>query len=247
MNRRTAFLVASLLLAAAVLAYRCWPDTVPHVPAWEPVEGFIREIPDAVRLRHEYHLEQIRKGPLDVIFFGDSIARGWEDHEDLWQQHFAPRHCGLFAASHDTTSNLLWRIDHGELDNVTPKLVIVLIGTNNRKDTSQTAEDIAKGIRTILDRIREKQPQAKILLLGILPQGHRPSASSRIMLDRVNRLISQFSDGKNVFFRDHGPFLLEADGQLSVAVSPDGTHLSRLGYERWAAPMEADLKKLLGD
>ena len=217
------------------------------MPAWEPVEGFNREIPDAVRLRHEFHLAQIRKGPLDLIFFGDSIARGWEDYDDLWATHFAPRRCGLFATSYDTTSNLIWRIDHGELDNVKPKAVVVLIGTNNRKDTSQTADDIAKGIDAIVKRIQVKQPDAKILLLGILPQGRRPTNAGRVMFSSVNAIVAKFADEKTVFFSDHGPFILEPDGRLSEAVSPDGTHLTRLGYERWATALEPDLKKIIGD
>ena len=92
---------------------------------------------------------------------------------------------------------------------------------------------------------KPKQPQAKLLLLGILPQGRRPTDSGRLMFTRVNALIAKLADGKMVFFRDHGPSLLEPDGQLSEAVSPDGTHLSRFGYERWAAVLEPDLKKIM--
>lgn len=247
MTHRAAFLVAILLVAVAVFGYRMWPEHGPRVPAWEPVEGYIREIPDAVRLRHEHHLRQIRKGPLDLIFFGDSIARGWEDFDDLWEKHFASRRCGLFATSHDTTSNLLWRIDHGELEDVAPKVVVVLIGTNNRKDASQTADDIAKGIEAVINRIRVKQPQAKVLLLGILPLCRKPNDSDRVMYRHVNDILAKLSDEQTVFFRDHGSILLEADGQLTEAISPDGTHLTRLGYERWATVLEPDLKKLMGE
>ena len=152
----------------------------------------------------------------------------------------------MFATSHDTTSNLLWRLDHGELDGVSPKVVVVLIGTNNRKDTTQTAEDVAKGIEAVVNRIKAKQPAAKILLLGILPQGRRTSDSGRLMFDRVNALIAKLSDGETVFYRDHGPALLDADGRLTTEVSPDGTHLTRLGYERWAGVLDDDLRKVMG-
>lgn len=247
MTRRTLVLAAILFFAMAWLGYRQWTNRVVHVPAWQPVEGFIREIPEAVRLRHEYHLHWIRKGPLDMVFFGDSIARGWEDYEDLWEKHFGSRRCGLFATSHDTTSNLLWRLDHGELDGYTPRLVVVLIGTNNRKDTVQTAEEIAKGIETILARIRSQQPQARVLLLGILPQGYSPRDPGRDLFRRVNQIVETLSDGKTVFYRDYGPALLEPDGRLSPEISPDGTHLTRKGYERWAEAMEPDLKQLFGN
>jgi lysophospholipase L1-like esterase len=66
------------------------------------------------------------------------------------------------------------------------------------------------------------------------------------MFDRVNELIAKLSDGETVFFRDHGPALLDADGRLTADVSPDGTHLTRLGYERWAAVLDDDLRKLMG-
>lgn len=211
-----------------------------------PEEGFIAEIPDAARLRHEHHLRRIRnvrkEGPVELAFFGDSIARGWEDHDELWNQLFQNRNTGLFATTNDTTSNLLWRIQNGEADGYKARGMIVLIGINNRR--KHNASDTARGIGEVIRQLRLKQPQAKILLIGLLPQGHEPSHKGRVFVNEVNETIKTLADDTTLFFRDYSTTLLNSQGVLDQTISLDGTHLTPQGYQKWAVVLEKDLQQI---
>jgi beta-glucosidase len=182
----------------------------------------------------------------DVICLGDSITREWADHRALWAARVTRRPTAFFAIDGDTTCNLLWRIDHGELDGPPPRLVVVLVGTNNRLEHPDAA-DIADGIRAVVERVRAKVPTAKVLLLGVLPHGRAADGESRRLIADVNDRIAGLADGANVVYRDFGGRLLDPDGTLSEAVSHDGTHLTRAGYERWANALGPVVRELLGE
>ena len=122
-------------------------------------------------------------------------------------------------------------------------LVVLLIGTNNRWVKDDPA-DIALGIAAVVERVREQLPAAKVLVLGILPQGRAADASSRRVFAGVNcRLVDL--DGGPVTVRDVGGCLLEPDGTLSSAISTDGTHLTRAGYVRLADALGPLVRELL--
>lgn len=198
------------------------------------------------RQRHAEFVAASRAGNLDVICLGDSLTWGWDDHRDLWAARVTPRPTGFFAIGGDTTSHILWRVENGELDGPPPKLVWVMAGTNNRWLVDDP-DDIAESVGEIVRRVRAKVPTAKVLVLGVFPQGARPSASSRAMFAEVNRRLPALADGKAVFFRDIGGCLLEPDGTLSDEVSYDETHLTRVGHERLAEALRPILRELLGD
>ena len=142
---------------------------------------------------HKALLEKRKQGVIDVYFLGDSITRRWQgtdypEHKKNWDQNFFGWNAANFGWGGDITQNVLWRLQNGELDGVNPKIVVLMIGTNNlgnmtsSDDTDAQVEQVTRGIRAILDAIREKAPAAKIVLTGITPRndvsGNAPPAGN---------------------------------------------------------------------
>lgn len=213
-----------------------------------PPSGRVPQARD-LALWHQRHAEFVaagRTGQFDVLAIGDSLTWGWNEHRDVWAERVTSRPTGFFAIGGDTTNNLLWRLDHGELDGPPPKLVIVLIGTNNLW-TNPDPADIADGITAVVGRVRERVPTAKVLVLGILPHGYEPTAYGRAVFAAVNVKLAALDDGRTVFVRELGTSLLEPNGTLSERVSYDATHLTREGYIRFADALGPIVRQLIGE
>jgi beta-glucosidase len=201
--------------------------------------------------RHEEKLARIRelageRRPIDLVFIGDSITHNWEkDGQAVWARHYAKYNALDLGFGGDHTENVLWRLQHGEIDGYRPKVAVVMIGTNNTGDRQEDPRTTAAGVRRILDEIRQHQPDTRILLLAVFPRDERPDSALRRLNDRVNAIISGYADGQHVFFLDIARFLTNADGTLSHDVMPDLLHPDEKGYEIWAAQMEPTLLRLL--
>jgi lysophospholipase L1-like esterase len=201
--------------------------------------------------RHEKKLKDIRdlraagKNP-DVVFIGDSITQGWEDAgKKAWDQSFARYNAIGLGFGGDRTENVLWRLQHGELEGYSPRVVVLMIGTNNTGDRMEDARTTAAGIRRLLDEIRLRQPKARILLLGIFPRDEKPTSAPRQLNDRVNGIISGYADDRSIFYLNIGESLMNPDGTISRDVMPDLLHLSDKGYAIWARRIEPTLQRLL--
>jgi lysophospholipase L1-like esterase len=192
---------------------------------------------------HRRFLEQARKGNVDLLFLGDSITQGWNDN-DVWRRYYQPRRAANFGIGGDRTQHVLWRIQNGELDGISPKVVVLMIGTNNA--SSSTPDEIAAGIKAIVGELHRRLPQAKILLLGVFPRGERPTPI-RERLKSVNEKIAVLDDGSQVRFLDISKTFLNPDGTISKAIMPDYLHLSRRGYRLWAEAMEPLLWSMLDE
>lgn len=192
---------------------------------------------------HRRHLERARQGPVGLLFLGDSITQGWNGNE-VWKRFYQPRNAANFGINGDRTQNVLWRIRDGELDGIRPKVVVLLIGTNNLNNA--TTEEIADGVGAIVAEVRHRLPEAKVLLLGIFPRGRKPDAT-REKLGAVNARIARLDDGAHVRFLEIGQVFLEGDGSISREIMPDFLHLSLEGYRRWAEAMEPTLREMLGE
>ena len=134
----------------------------------------------------------------------------------------------------DRTENLLWRLQHGELDGMAPRAVVLLIGTNNTGERLEDPALTVAGIRANLDEIRRRQPQAKVLLLALLPRDEKPDGLLRRHNAKINALLPTLADGRQVVFLDIGSTLTNPDGTLSRDILPDWLHLSPKGYDLWA-------------
>ena len=145
------------------------------------------------------------------------------------------------SASEETA---LWRLENGNIDGISPKLAVVMIGTNNSGDN--TAEQIADGIAAIVGKLRSDLPTTKVLLLAIFPRGENDREARRETNSRANAIIAGFADDEMVHYLDIGPSFLEADYVLSRDVMPDLLHLSEAGYEIWAESIEPEIVRLSG-
>ncbi|UUO06552.1 platelet-activating factor acetylhydrolase IB subunit [Blastopirellula sp. J2-11] len=185
---------------------------------------------------------------IDLLMVGDSITHGWEGKgKEVFAEFYADRNPHNIGFSGDRTEHVLWRFDHGALDNMSPKLAVLMIGTNNvghRKDPSQ---DTADGIKLIVEKLREKLPETKVLILGIFPRSAAKDDEMRKLNDGTNEIIKDLADGKNVFYLNINDTFLTEDGVLTKEVMPDLLHPHAKGYRMWAEAVEPTIAKLMGD
>jgi lysophospholipase L1-like esterase len=197
--------------------------------------------------RHLQVNQRVSQGNVDLVFLGDSITQGWESAgAEVWKKHYGDRKAVNLGFSGDRTQHVLWRLDHGNIDGISPKAVVLMIGTNNSNGEDNTAEEIADGIIAIVEKLRQKLPETKVLLLAIFPRGEEPSPQ-REKNAKASRLASKVADGKMVHYLDIGDRFLAADGTLSKEIMPDLLHPGPAGYEIWAEAIEKKLTELLGE
>lgn len=202
--------------------------------------------------RHALTSAAVKHQQPQLVFIGDSLIHffGGEkfDRPPLrgkasWDEYYAPRNAGNLGCGWDRTKNVLWRLQHGAVDGITPKVAILMIGTNNIP-LANTAADITAGITAIVVELHQRLPAAKILLLGILPQSEKPGWK-RDKITEVNRSIAKLNGTSNVTFVDIGPAFLKPDDLINADLMPGFLHPNEKGYRAWAEAMEPTLKKLL--
>jgi lysophospholipase L1-like esterase len=201
--------------------------------------------------RHDAFVAEARAGGIECLLMGDSITDWWRrTAADLYAQLFEPLDCANFGIAGDRTQGVLWRMENGELEGYSPRLMMLMIGTNNlsgRTSTPNTPAQIAMGIATIVTKFRTTFPDAKVLLLGVFPRGAEPTNPYREPIRQINELIANLDDGEYVRFMDIGDHFLEADGSISEAVMPDGLHPSARGYQIWADAVMPTFREMMGD
>ncbi len=186
-----------------------------------------------------------KQGKVDLIFVGDSITQGWEGNgKQIWAEFYGKRNAANLGIGGDRTQHVLWRLDHGNIDGIAPKLAVVMIGTNNSGDN--TPEEIAAGVKQIVEKLRAKLPQTKVLLLAVFPRGPNTQDARRQVNEKTNEIIAKLADGKMVVYQDIGKKFLEPDGTLSREIMPDLLHLSPKGYQIWAEAIEPTVAEAVG-
>lgn len=231
-----------------------------YVPAGPPLKGgpALRVPADMPSPRtdpnsltaHGQLVEMARKGGIDLYFLGDSVTRRWGTCDAAysemlanWKENFFGWNAGNFGWGGDTTQNILWRIQNGELDGVNPKVIVLLAGTNNL-GAGETSDNVAKGVRAILRVCQQKAPMAKIILTAVLPRDDDPSFKGKI--ERTNRGLARLANGETVRFLDINPMLMGPDGKLKDGMAVDGLHLAVRGYQVWADGLKPILTDWLG-
>ncbi len=200
--------------------------------------------------RHEQKLAEAKKlkGQVDLLFIGDSITHGWDTGgKAVWDEFYAHRRPFNIGFSGDRTEHVLWRFQHGEVDGLTPKVAVVMIGTNNTGHRQDKAEDTSAGVAAILDELAQRMPETKVLLLAIFPRGEQPTDKLRLLNDQINGQLKVLADNERVFFLNINKTFLENDGTLPRVVMPDVLHPNTDGYRLWARAMEPTLRKLMGE
>ncbi len=194
---------------------------------------------------HASFVEIARKGEAQVIFLGDSITAGWKGQPALFDKEFGQYKAANFGIGGDRTQHVLWRVENGEFEGIKPKAVVLMIGTNNSGAADNPPEQVAAGIRKIVQAIHARSPDTKVLLLAIFPRGAgEQNNPGRDKNKAVNAIISKLHDGKKVHYFDIGPKFLIEDGKLTKEVMPDLLHLSAKGYQIWADSIREKLAEL---
>lgn len=202
-------------------------------------------------LAHQQLLAKRAQGGIDVYFEGNSITRRWgaTDYPQFlanWRANFFGWNAADFGWGGDRIENILWRLEHGELDGVNPKVIVLLAGTNNvgkEAGGDERVADITRGIRALIALCQRKAPNATIILTGIFPR-----SDSAVMPEivRINENISRFADGRRVRYLNINDRLADASGKLFEGMTVDGLHPSLRGYQIWADALKPMLTALLG-
>ncbi len=199
--------------------------------------------------RHEGFVAEAKKGGIDLLFLGDSITDAWrrDPAKKIWDREFAQLKAANFGISGDRTQHLLWRIQNGELEGLAPKVVVLMIGTNNigQKDPEPPAS-AAAGVQAIVKEIHARSAKTRILLLGVFPRSEKADHAHRGVVKEINAAIARLDDGgKTVRFLDIGEKFLGPEGAISKEVMPDFLHLSEKGYQIWADAIREPLAAVL--
>ena len=196
---------------------------------------------------HEAFLAEAKKGEAQVVFLGDSITAGWNNQKPLFEKEYAQYKAVNFGIGGDRVQHVLWRVENGEFEGIKPKAVVLMIGTNNAGIADNSPEQIAAGIKNIIDVIHKRSAGTKILLLAIFPRGEKeyPKLNQgRAKNQAVNAIISKFDDGKLVHYFDIGAKFLQADGTLTKEIMPDFLHPKEKGYQIEADAIREKLASL---
>ena len=203
----------------------------------------------ANRFLDKYNEVAALKGKtVDLVMIGDSITHNWESlFTDSWAAFIKGRAVLNLGFGSDATQNVIWRLKHGELDGYTAKAVSLMIGTNNNGNEKSDPANVAEGVKAIVALIREKQPEAKILLHAIFPRGcspESPDAPKRRRNDATNKILADFAkeDG-NIVWIDLTKELTGKDGWVPRSLlHKDETHPNAVGYVIWRKALEPYLK-----
>lgn len=178
----------------------------------------------------------------ELVFLGDSIIARWP--QELLEQNFGEFRPVNLGIGGDWVQNVQWRIQHGVLGQAPIRTVVLLVGANNMSNDF-TQDEIVVGVTKLVENLRATLPQAKILLLGVLPRRVPPTDPIRASISALNAKLQGLADEKSVFFLDVGPALVEPDGSVAPATMPDGLHVAEPGYLRWMEAMKPLLDRIL--
>jgi lysophospholipase L1-like esterase len=253
MNHRFSKLLIALTLISCQACAQVSPPAKPRLSA---SEAFEKQDNGIFLKHHENFLARAKSGPVGLLFLGDSITERWKVAPHIWESYYGKYQPANFGIGGARTQNLIWQIEHGELDGIAPKVAVLMLGTNNSLDYN--AEEIAAADRKIVAMVRARLPQTKILVLGIFPRGPREpkggaitqasvdEAAKRMQtIDAVNRDLAKLDDGKTIRFLDINPVFLGQDGKIPSAIMPDQLHPGPAGYQLWADAMQPLLDSMI--
>ena len=183
----------------------------------------------------------------ELVFLGDSITQGWEGAgKKTWEENFSKYNPLNLGFSGDRTEHLLWRLKNNEenLKKLSPKVAVILIGTNNTGHELRPAADTTAGIKAVLDELKVVWPKTKLLVLSVFPRGADANDKMRKLNDEINVEVAKLADNKTIFVQDISSSFMAADGTLPKEIMPDKLHLSAKGYELWAKAIAPKLKEL---
>jgi lysophospholipase L1-like esterase len=248
MKHRTPSFIAIVAIVSVCCVAKSFAQPA---PADQPVPRADRNS----KIAHEQLLEKAKAGHIDIYFEGDSIIRRWgatdyPQYFENWKQNFFGWNAADFGWGADTTQNILWRLQNGELDGINPKVIVLLCGTNNiggrvPRDVDAKVADVTKGIKTIIETMQRKAPQATIILTAIFPRNDNIAVMPTI--EKINSNLGKLADGKRVRFLNINDKLADGGGRLfDGMMTPDKLHPGVKGYQVWADALKPIFTELLG-
>ena len=226
------------------------------------------------RVRFEHSLERVRQGPVGLVWLGDSITQNWETkgpspyaaYAPVWDRFYGDRAAVNMGFRGDTTANVIWRLDNGEVRGIAPTALVLLIGANNFGRVHWDAAKTLAGINAIITILRRQLPETQILLLGVLPSERSPWITANTAL--VNEELSEtyrhrpyvtFQNVGDLFSRNgklerglyldpHEAVLASHQPGVTTATVPSvALHPDARGMEMIAAAIEPTLHRLMND
>jgi lysophospholipase L1-like esterase len=201
---------------------------------------------------HAELVAKAKSGRIDVYFVGDSLTRRWGalDYPDFlanWKTNFFGWNAANFGWGADRIQNILWRLENGELEEVRPKVIVVLAGTNNVGTVpggDGKVADITRGLRALVTLCQRKAPEATIVLMAIFPRNDNMAVVPEI--ERINANLAGFADGKKVIFLNVNDKLADKSGRLFDGMAADNLHPTLKAYQIWADALKPIFTELLG-
>lgn len=248
-------MIRRILLASFLLAAPAFAKDTPGNTAVVPVSKLENDSYDWWQ-RHEAVLAAKAKIDPEIVLVGDSITHFWGGEPAspglkargpaAWESVFGGKKVLNLGFGWDRTQNVLWRLDHGEVDGLKPKWIVVNIGTNNSSGTSNaranTPAETAEGVAAVLARLKEKSPGSKIILMAVFPRGEKADDPKRAFIGGLNPLLAEVAKKQGASFIDLRDRFLEADGTLPKSLMPDGVHPNEAGYAIWAAALKEAMR-----
>ncbi len=260
MHRKTFVLLAILLLPTLLIAQNPAPAAGGQEPGGPPRGGRGGRGGPALPAnqpaprddnRHKGFLEIAQRGNIELLFVGDSITDFFSNPRgqnpatglEVFNASFGQFKPANFGIAGDTTQGVLWRMQNGELEGFKAKLIVLMLGTNNIN--RNPVDEIVDGDRLIIEEFKKRQPQARVLLLGIFPRNMDPANPLRATIKEINSKLAKLADGSKVSYLDIGEKFLTADGTLTTEIMADGLHPTAKGYQIWADAISDKVKTLM--
>lgn len=206
----------------------------PQNKAWLPTEQWLA--------RHEMY-KQPDRNKCQLVFLGDSITEGWLGNGlSVWKARYEQYNAFNLGIGGDEVQHVLWRVQDGALSGLAPKVLVLMIGTNNIGNVGHKAGEVAMGVGELLHDLHKRLPKTKILLLGVFPRDEQPGTRLRKEISLLNSKLKQYPGHT---YLDIGAAFLNDDKSISPSMMPDYLHLSTEAYAVWADSIEDTLKALM--
>ena len=206
------------------------------------------------QIAHKQLVEKAQKGGIDVYFVGDSITRRWGTKDPQyreffqnWTNNFFGWNAGNFGWGADTTQNILWRLENGELDGVNPKIIVILAGINNVGNVpggEKKVADITRGLKAIVKACQDRAPKAVIILTALFPRNDNMAVVPEI--NQINENLAKMADGKQLRYLNINEKMADKDGKLFPGMSRDRLYPTVKAYQVWADGLKPIFAEILG-
>ena len=196
--------------------------------------------------RHKEKLaEKKQLGDVQLVFLGDSITHAWDKYQEPWKKHYTKYNALNLGFSGDRTENVLWRLENDAVEGIKPKVLVMMIGTNNAGKYKESSAETALGVKTILQELRKRLPETKILLLAIFPRGKDDNDELRKLTMGTNKIIKTYADDKHIFFKNINQIFLDDKRILHKKVMRDLLHPGKDMYPKWAEAINPNIIELM--